>query len=74
MGDAWESGFGCCLCHPERGRGESGTLARSYSAYIPKMPSGNLESVGVLPANTPDKAHGSQSQEWTCRRGRIPLL
>lgn len=71
---AWERGFGCRLCHPESGRGESetGMLAGSLSAWVPKMPSGNQESVGVSPANTPDEARGSQSQEWTCRWGRIP--
>lgn len=66
-------GAACGIPRVAGGASETGMLAGSPSAWVPKMPSGNQESAGVSPANAPDEARGSQSQEWTCWWGRIPI-
>lgn len=71
---AWKRGFGCCLCHPESGRGESetGVSAGSLSAWVSKVLSGNQESVGVSLASPLAKGHAPSPRSGPVSRARPP--
>lgn len=74
MGDGVGKGF-WVLPVPSREQQvgkQTGMLAGSPSAWVPKMPPGNQKS-GVSPANTPAEAHRSSPRSGPTTGAESPL-